>query len=312
MAGNRSRDLGGDRSPGQLPCSLPGLASSPFSHPGIVSNVPGRLSSGSSLVAIDRGDACQRSLRNRPRSRSRLLQSPLPGGEGVWRLETHDRSLAPERVCPADSVQDGNSRFCTIICQREGFSSFPGSEGCLLSDPNPSIFEEAIEVHVGGDGLPVPSPVFRTVDRSSGLHQGLRSCVSVGTLSRDQTSPLSGRLVGSLLLGEGSQAGRPVAPLALSHPRDCDKREEVGSRALSDCEVSRHDHRYRGRQGFSVSGVSREIPDGCRELLYHGCPPPAQLWQVILGHLSSLERLVPHGRLRMRTLQWHLKAHWSP
>ena len=39
--------------------------------------------------------------------------------------------------------------------------------------------------------------------------------------------------------------------------------------------------------------------------------PPAQLWQVILGHLASLERLVPHGRLRMRTLQWHLKAHWS-
>ena len=31
--------------------------------------------------------------------------------------------------------------------------------------------------------------------------------------------------------------------------------------------------------------------------------PTAQLWQVILGHLASLERLVPHGRLRMRSLQ---------
>ena len=40
--------------------------------------------------------------------------------------------------------------------------------------------------------------------------------------------------------------------------------------------------------------------------------PPAQLWQVILGHLASLERLVPHGRLRMRSLQWHLRMHWSP
>ena len=39
--------------------------------------------------------------------------------------------------------------------------------------------------------------------------------------------------------------------------------------------------------------------------------PPAQLWRVILGHMASLERLVPHGRLRMRSLQWHLKAHWS-
>ena len=175
------------------------------------------------------------------------------------------------------SVQDGNSRFCTVICQRGGFSSFPGSERRVLSDPNPSIFEEAIEVHVGGDGLPVPSPVFRTVDCSPGLHQGLRGRVSVGTLPRDQTSPLSGRLVGSLLFGAGSQAGRPVAPLALSHPRDCDKREEVGSRTLADCKVSRHDHRYRGRQGFSVSGASREIPDGGRELLYHGCSPSSAL-----------------------------------
>ena len=40
--------------------------------------------------------------------------------------------------------------------------------------------------------------------------------------------------------------------------------------------------------------------------------PPAQLWQVILGHLASLERFVPHGRLRMCSLQWHLKTQWSP
>ena len=277
VAGDRSRVLGGDRSLGRLPGSLPGLSSSPFSHPGIISDVPGRLSSGSSLAARDRRDACQRSLRNRPRSGSRLLQSSLPGGEGVWRLETRDRSLTPERVRPADSVQDGNSRFCTVICQRGGFSSFFGSEKRILSDPDPSIFEEAIEVHVGGDGFPVPSTVFRTVDRSPGLHQGLRGRVSVGTLSRDQTSPLSGRLVGSLLLGAGSQTGRPVAFLTLSHPQDCDKREEVGSRALADCEVSRHDHRYRGRQGFSVYGASREIPDGCGELLYHGRSPSSAL-----------------------------------
>ena len=61
------------------------LPSSPFSRPGIVSDVPGRFSSGSSLGARGRGDACQRSLRNRPRSGSWLLQSSLPGGEGIWR-----------------------------------------------------------------------------------------------------------------------------------------------------------------------------------------------------------------------------------
>ena len=104
-----------------------------------------------------------------------------------------------------------------------------------------------------------------------------RVFVSAWAHSRDPTSPLSGRLVGPLLLGAGGQAGSLVAALALSHPRDCDRREEVGSGALADCEVSWHDHRYRGRQGFSVSGASREIPDGGGELLYHGRSPSSAL-----------------------------------
>ena len=260
VAGNWSRDLGGDRSSGRLPCPVQGLSSSPSSHTGIVSDVPGRLSSGSSLAARGRGDACQRSLRNRPRSGSRLLQSSLPGGEGDWRLEACDRSLAFERLRPADAVQDGNSRFGAVVFQRGGFSSFLGSEGCVLSDPDQWIIEEAVEVHVGGDSLPVQSPVLRSVDGSPGLYQSLRGGVGLGSRSRYPTAPLPGRLVGPLLLGEEGQGVDQGAPLALSHPRDCDKREEVGSRALAVCEVSRYDHRYRCRQGLPVSSKSREVP----------------------------------------------------
>ena len=94
----------------------------------------------------------------------------------------------------------------------------------------------------------------------------------MGTLSWDQTSPVSGRLVDSCLFEAGSQVDRPVSVLTLSHSRDCDKREEVRSCALADSEVSWHDHRYRGWQGFSVSGASREIPDVSGELLYWTLP----------------------------------------
>ena len=277
VAGNWSRDLGGDRSSGRLPCPVQGLSSSPSSHTGIVSDVPGRLSSGSSLAARGRGDACQRSLRNRPRSGSRLLQSPLPGGEGDWWLEACDRSLSLERLRPSHAVQDGNSRFGAVVCQRGGFSSFLGSEGCILSDPDPRIIEEAVEVHVGGDSLPVQSPVLRAVDCSPGLYQNLRGGVGLATRSRDQTAPLPGRLVGSLLLGEESQGVDQGAPLALSHPRDCDKREEVGIRALAVCEVSRYDHRNRCRQGLPVSSQSREVPYGSGEILYHAISPSSAL-----------------------------------
>ena len=152
--------MGHVRSPGRLSSSLQGLSSSPLSHPGIVSDVPGRFTSGSGLAARGRGDACQRSLGNRPQSGSWLLQPSFPGGQSVWGLAACDLSLSPERVRPAYSIQGGNSRFCTVICQRGRFSSFRGSEGCVLSDPNPSILKEAIEVHVGGDGLPVPRLCF--------------------------------------------------------------------------------------------------------------------------------------------------------
>ena len=275
VAGDWSRDLGGDRSSGRLPHPVHGLSSSPSSHTGIVSDVPGRLSSGSSLAARGRGDACQRSLRNRPRS-----GVPAFTVASSWwrrRLEACDRSLTLERLRPADVVPDGNSRFGAVICQREGFSSFLGSEGLVLSDPDPRIIEEAVEVHVGGDSLPVQSPVLRSVDCSPGLYQGLRGGVSLGTLSRDQTAPLPGRLVGSLLLGEESQGVDQGAPLTLSHPRDCDKREEVGSRALAVCEVPRYDHRYRCRQGLPVSSQSRKVPYGSREILFHAISPSSAM-----------------------------------
>ena len=303
MAGNRSRVLGSDRSPGRLPCSLQGLSSPPFSHPGIVSDVPGRLSSGSSLAARDRGDACQKSLRNRPRSGSWLLQSPLPGGESVWRLETRDRSLTTERLRPADVVQDGNSHFCTVICQRGGFSSFPGSERHVLSDPNPSIFEEAIEVHIGGDGLPVPSAVLRTVDRSPGSS---RSCQRGIRLFRY----LDDWLVLSSSEREAKQAVQSL--LSLCHTLGI-----VINKKKSDL-VPSQTTKYLGMTIDTEAG--KVFPSLARvekfltvaESFCTMDSPPAQLWQVILGHLASLERLVPHGRLRMRSLQWHLKAHWSP
>ena len=88
VADDRSQVLGGEHSPGRLPCSLPGLSSSPFSHPGIVSDVPGRLSSGSSLAARGRGMLAKGALE--------IARDPGPGfysrlflvekASGGWRL----------------------------------------------------------------------------------------------------------------------------------------------------------------------------------------------------------------------------------
>ena len=85
-------------------------------------------------------------------------------------------------------------------------------------------------------------------------------------------------LVGPLLLGEEGQGVDQGAPLALSHPRDCDKREEVGSRALAVCEVSRYDHRYRGAgKVFPSLARGREVPYGSGEILFHAISPSSAL-----------------------------------
>ena len=36
------------------------------------------------------------------------------------------------------------------------------------------------------------------------------------------------------------------------------------------------------------------------------------MWQQIQGHIASLERFIPRGRVKMQCLQWQLKSHWSP
>ena len=38
---------------------------------------------------------------------------------------------------------------------------------------------------------------------------------------------------------------------------------------------------------------------------------PALLWLRLLGHLASLEKLVPYGRLRMRPIQFQFRSGWS-
>ena len=307
MAGNWSRDLGGDRSSGRLPCPVQGLSSSPSSHTGIVSDVPGRLSSGSSLAARGRSDACQRSLRNRPRSGSRLLQSSLPGGEGDWRLEACDRSLSLERLRPAHAVQDGNSRFGAVICQRGGFSSFLGSEGCVLSDPDPRIIEEAVEVHVGGDSLPVQSPVLRA-------QVFTRVFAAVSAWAHARGIRLLRYLDDWLVLSSSEKKAKESIRELLSLCRTLgivinDKKSDL---------VPSQSAKY---LGMTIdTGAGKVFPSLARvekfltvaERFCTMQSPPAQLWQVILGHLASLERLVPHGRLRMRSLQWHLKSQWSP
>ena len=138
------------------------------------------------------------------------------------------------------------------------------------------------------------------------------AAVSAWAHSRDSASPLLGRLAGSGLLGDQSPSARPRPALVVSRSGDRGQQGEVGSHALTFCELSRDDDRHSGGQGFSLESESGEVPSPGGQLCKDEPPPPARQWEVLLGHLSSLEKLVPRGRLRLRSIQWQLKTSWSP
>ena len=105
------------------------------------------------------------------------------------------------------------------------------------------------------------------VNCPSGFHSAVCSGLCVGALPRDSSSQVPGRLAGPRHFGDRGQKECPGSALALSFPQGSDKRE-VRSRTLADCKLPhQYDHRYRGRQDFSVPCAGREISVGGRDVL---------------------------------------------
>ena len=311
MAGNWSRDLGGDRSSGRLPCPVQGLSSSPSSHTGIVSDVPGRLSSGSSLAARGRGDACQRSLRNRPRSGSRLLQSSLPGGEGDWRLEACDRSLAFERLRPVDAVQDGTVTS-VLLSVREG-------DFLASLDLKDAYFQ--IPIH-GSSRKLLMFMSEGTVYQFKALCFGLstapqvftRVFAAVSAWAHARGIRLLRYLDDWLVLSSSEKKAKESIRELLSL---CRTLGIVINEKKSDL-VPSQSAKYLGMtidtgagKVLPVSSKSREVPCGSGEILFHAISPSPAL----AGDLGSPGFAGAVGSSRstsMRSLQWHLKSQWSP
>ena len=90
----------------------------------------------------------------------------------TWGLTSCDRPLSRERVCSANSVQDGDHSLCASVRPRGGFPSFHRSDGCVFPDTRSLVLDDAIEVpvSVGGYSLPVQGSVLWIVDCPSGLH----------------------------------------------------------------------------------------------------------------------------------------------
>ena len=300
VAGDRSGVLGRDRSPGRLPCFLHRLSSSPFSHPGIVSDVPGRLSSlakGALEIARDLG----------PGFYSRLFL--VEKASGGWRPVTdlshlnvfdHLARFKKETVASVlFSVREGDF-LASLDLKNPYFQTpiHPSSRKLLRFTLEGTVYQLKVLCF----GLSTAAQVFTKV------------FVAVSAWAHSHGIRLLRYLDEWLIFASSEQEAKQSAQPLLSL---CRTLGIVINEKKSDF-VPSQTAKYLGMTIDTEAG--KVFPSLARVAKFltvaeSFCTidaPSAQLWQAIFGHLALFERLVPHGRLRMHSLQWHLKAHWSP
>ena len=301
------------RSSGRLPAPVR-VPSSPHPNTNFVSCIPPRISSISGTPSGDREDAGQRSAGDRSRSGPRLLQPPLPGGKDDWRLAPRDRPVDSEHLHSTDTVQDEDSSLRLERCPRERSPRLPGLEGRVLPGARPPKFQEVSALRVTGDSVPVQGSLLRTVHCPQVF---TRVFAAVSEWAHTLRIRLLRYLDDWLVLASSeAKARQHVQELLLL----CHDLGIVVNEKKSDLVPSRS----ASYLGMTIDTVAGKVSPSRARVEKFLClagnfvkmnsptPPPARQWEVLLGHLSSLEKLVPRGRLRLRSMQWQLKTIWSP
>ena len=154
----------------------PGFSSSPRPHPGVVSDLLGRVSSVTGSAPRGRDDV-QGCLGVRPRSGSRLLQSSFPGGkgDGGW-CPVIDLSHLNEFVLQTPFQME--TVASVLLSVREGdFLASIDLKDAYFQIPVHQSSRKLLRSLSGGDSLSVQGPVLRTVNCPAGLHSDVCSCI---------------------------------------------------------------------------------------------------------------------------------------
>ena len=137
-----------------------------------------------------------------------------------------------------------------------------------------------------------------------------RGGVFVGSLSRNPPATIPGRLADLVHFTEQDETTCRPTPITLPLARHSNKHGEVRPLTFQSVEYLGMVIDTVSARAFPTKARVQKFLSLARKFLAQPSPPARQ-WQVLLGHMSSLEKLVPRARLRMRSLQWHLKSNWS-
>ncbi|XP_068227864.1 uncharacterized protein [Palaemon carinicauda] len=241
----------------------------------------------------------------------RVLQQALPGRESDRGVETGHRPLGLQEVYQQDGLQNGHSEVGAGSLEGRGLHDVPGPQGCIFPNPCPPLQQEVTQSKVEFQVSAVQDPLLRPVNGPSGVHKGVRHSVSLGT---QKGHPVNRYLDDWLLISASEAVLKDQGVELLRSCRDLgitinmEKSQLVPSDRMT----------YLGMVLDSKLGKAFPSAERLEKLdqvllpFLTDIPRRAKDWQRLIGHLVSLEKLVPQGRLKLREVQWNLKELWSP
>ena len=222
-----------------------------------------------------------------------LLQPIVPCPQGNRGVEADHRSVLPQCLCALPELHYGDASVNPQGPSTGPVVNLPRPERCLLSYRDRPSRQTLPALLSQWHRLAVHSTAIRVVNQSESIYQNTQTCTSFCPPPSGKAAHVYRRLVakpkklGLVLNLKKSD----LIPFQVSTYLGIELDTSVG---LARPSQKRLTNWLSVAEGFTAQQS-----------------PPAVQWLQVLGHLVSLEKLVPYGRIRIRPIQWQLRLQWS-
>ena len=262
------RSLGSQGAGAGIPDSFFGRPSSLISLACQLKQLPGGFPSIHRPSGGNRGNADEGgSRRSNFTTVPGILQQAVCGAQGRRGGMAPDyRSGTVKFVHTEGEIQDGNSPLGSPVDLQRGLVRLNRFEGCLFPGANASSLVQVPTLRLGGEGIPIPDTMFRTLHRPTSLHSDMCGGGVISPLSGRSSAEVPGRLAsyGSLLPDVRSTQGRTAQ--ALFGSRTAAQHREVAIGTVPINSVFRNGDRFGPIQDVPIHGESEEVPQEGKEV----------------------------------------------
>ena len=184
--------------------------------------------------------SAQRRYRSRAHSKQlRILQSAVPGPKTRQSLEASYRLKFTKQVPGDTKVQDGDPRIHTGLPQERRMGYLYRSHGRIPTCTYPYVISKISQIPPQRRHLPVCQSNLWSGYSSSSFYQPCQGCKTTCTTTRNQTTPIPGRLVNPCPLQGGVPLTNTSTTQSGERLRLCSKPQEVRTPSLPEVRLPR-------------------------------------------------------------------------